>query len=94
VDNALKYGAVARVSVRVDGPDAVIEVGDDGPGVAPEEREKVFRPFARGETAGQQAAGAGLGLSAAREIARAHGGDVEIRDGRPKGALVRVRLPI
>ncbi|MDX2235347.1 MAG: ATP-binding protein [Hyphomonadaceae bacterium] len=94
VDNALKYGAVARVRVRQDGEYAVIEVADEGPGVPPAEREKVFRPFVRGETAGAQAAGAGLGLSAAREIARAHGGDVEIGDAQPRGALITVRLPV
>lgn len=94
VDNALKYGGVARISVTQDGADAVIEVADDGPGVPQEEREKVFRPFVRGETAGATAAGAGLGLAAAREIARAHGGDIDIRDGKPRGAVARVTLPV
>jgi signal transduction histidine kinase len=94
VDNALKYGAVARVRVAAEGGDAIIDVADDGPGIDAAEREKVFRPFVRGEKAGATAAGAGLGLAAAREIARAHGGDVEIRDGHPKGAVVRVTLPV
>lgn len=92
VDNALKYGGLAKLSLRQDGAEARIEVTDEGPGVPREEREKVFRPFVRGE--GAPGAGAGLGLAAAREIARAHGGDVEIRDAQPKGALVRVTLPI
>lgn len=90
VDNALKYGKVARVALRLVGADAVLEISDDGPGIAPEEREKVFRPFVRGETAGASAPGAGLGLSAAREIARAHGGDVALGDT----ATVRVTLPV
>jgi len=90
VDNALKYGKVARVSLTAVGANAVLEIADDGPGIAPEEREKVFRPFVRGETAGAVAAGAGLGLSAAREIARAHGGDVEIAEG----STIRVTLPV
>lgn len=92
VDNALKYGGVARLKLREDGAEARIDVTDEGPGVPREEREKVFRPFVRGE--GAPGAGAGLGLAAAREIARAHGGDVEIRDAQPKGALVRVTIPI
>lgn len=92
VGNAVKYGRVARVLVRMDGSDARIDVTDEGPGVPREEREKVFRPFVRGEAAA--GAGAGLGLAAAREIARAHGGDVEILDGSPRGALVRVTLPV
>ncbi|MDZ4778602.1 MAG: ATP-binding protein [Alphaproteobacteria bacterium] len=92
IDNALKYGRVARVAMRQDGADVCIDVTDEGPGIPREEREKVFRPFVRGE--GATGAGAGLGLAAAREIARAHGGDVEIRDGQPRGALVRVTLPV
>jgi signal transduction histidine kinase len=92
IDNALKYGGVARVAMRHEGGQARIDVTDDGPGIPREEREKVFRPFVRGEAA--TGAGAGLGLAAAREIARAHGGDVEIRDGEPRGALVRVTLPL
>lgn len=94
IDNALKYGAVARVSMRLDGNEARIDVVDEGPGVPPGEREKVFRPFVRGEGAAGAGAGAGLGLAAAREIARAHGGDVDILDAQPRGALVRVRLPV
>ncbi|MBT9446956.1 MAG: HAMP domain-containing protein [Hyphomonadaceae bacterium] len=92
IDNALKYGGVARVNLRQQGGEARIEVSDDGPGVPLAEREKVFRPFVRGD--GAAGAGAGLGLAAAREIARAHGGDVEILDGDPRGALVRATLPV
>lgn len=92
IENAVKYGGAARVTMRQDGADVRIDVADEGPGVPREEREKVFRPFVRGE--GATGAGAGLGLAAAREIARAHGGDVEIRDGQPRGALVRVTLPV
>jgi signal transduction histidine kinase len=92
IDNAVKYGGVARVVVRQDGAEACIEVSDEGPGIPKAERERVFRPFVRGE--GAPGAGAGLGLAAAREIARAHGGDVEIADTQPRGALVRVTLPV
>lgn len=92
IDNALKYGGAARVNLRLVGGEARIEVSDDGPGVPAAEREKVFRPFVRGD--GAAGAGAGLGLAAAREIARAHGGDVEIFDGSPRGALVRATLPV
>lgn len=92
VDNAVKYGGAARVTMRQEGGEVRIEVADEGPGIPRSEREKVFRPFVRGE--GATGAGAGLGLAAAREIARAHGGDVDIRDGQPNGALVRVTLPV
>ncbi|MBX3219879.1 MAG: HAMP domain-containing histidine kinase [Labilithrix sp.] len=84
VDNAVVHGAAPahgglRVRVRrTDEAGAVlarIEVEDDGPGVAPEDREHLFEPFHRGAAARQEP-GAGLGLGIAREIARRHGGDV------------------
>lgn len=89
VDNALKYGGVARVSLRREGAMAAVEVADDGPGVSEAEREAVFEPFVRLTRA---ESGAGLGLPAARGIARAHGGDVVFADAE-KGALVRITLP-
>jgi len=89
IDNALKYGAAARVALRQEGGSAIIDIADDGPGVAEDARERVFRPFVRGPSAGD-VPGAGLGLTAAREIARAHGGDVTILDG----SVVRVTLPL
>lgn len=90
VENALKYGARARIKLRhVEGA-VEIDVDDDGPGVPAEQRESVFEPFVRLNEEGTR--GAGLGLAAARSIARAHGGDVVIFDGE-NGALVRVTLP-
>ena len=68
----------------------VIEVADNGPGIPVDQREAVFEPFVRLNTEGTR--GAGLGLAAARSIARAHGGDVVIADAE-KGALLRVTLP-
>ncbi|MBI1249935.1 MAG: HAMP domain-containing protein [Alphaproteobacteria bacterium] len=91
IDNALKHGGNADVRVYLDGENAIIDVCDDGPGVPPERREDVFKPFVRlNETATR---GAGLGLPAARSIARAHGGDVVIVD-REGGACVRATLPL
>lgn len=72
VDNALKY-AKSRVEVVVRGRE--VRVTDDGPGVAPEHRERVFEKFARVES-GPKPPGAGLGLSISRKLARLHGGDV------------------
>lgn len=90
VENALKYGESARIKARREDGTVVIDVEDDGPGVPPEQREKVFEPFVRLSDDG--ARGAGLGLAAARSIARAHGGDIAILD-RNDGALLRVTLP-
>ncbi|MBL8538324.1 MAG: HAMP domain-containing protein [Hyphomonadaceae bacterium] len=90
VENALKYGGCARIVLRAEEGAAIVEVEDDGPGVPAEQRESVFEPFVR--LNGDGAAGAGLGLPAARSIARAHGGDVVILDAAA-GARVRVTLP-
>ncbi len=72
VDNALKY-AKSRVDVAVDGRE--VRVSDDGPGVPPEHRDRVFEKFAKVET-GPKPPGAGLGLSIARKIAQLHGGSL------------------
>jgi signal transduction histidine kinase len=90
VDNALKYGASARISLRPEENAVVIDVADDGPGIPPDQRESVFEPFVRLNEEGTR--GAGLGLAAARSIARAHGGDIAILAAE-KGALLRVTLP-
>jgi signal transduction histidine kinase len=90
IDNALKYGASARVTLsRGDGV-VIVDVADEGPGVPLTQRETVFEPFVRLNEEGTR--GAGLGLAAARSIARAHGGDVGFVDA-DKGAIVRVTLP-
>jgi len=90
VENALKYGCgVARIKLARDGANVVIEVQDEGAGVPADQRESVFEPFVR---LNEGKGGAGLGLPAARSIARAHGGDIVILDGE-RGALMRVTLP-
>ena len=89
IDNALKYGAAARLSLRGEGALAVVDVADDGPGVPEAERASVFEPFVR---LAREESGAGLGLPAARSIARAHGGDIGILGGE-RGGLFRVTLP-
>ena len=72
----------------------VVTVDDDGPGIPPEQREEVFKPFVRlDEARNQDEGGSGLGLAIARDIARAHGGDI-ILDTSPLGGLrATVRLP-
>lgn len=90
VENSLKYGSRARITLRREGGAVLIDVADDGPGIPVEQRDAVFEPFVRLNDEGTR--GAGLGLAAARSIARAHGGDVTIADGED-GALLRVMLP-
>ncbi|MBP6546341.1 MAG: HAMP domain-containing protein [Phenylobacterium sp.] len=94
LDNAVKYGARGRVRVFQDDGHAVVEIADDGPGLAQSELERVFQPFYRAEAARTlDGGGVGLGLAVARSIARAHGGDVKLVSS-PTGLTARVRLPL
>jgi len=88
VSNAVNYagGAVVRLVPARDGI-LTIEVEDDGPGVPPTELERVFEPFHRGEPSrSRETGGVGLGLPIARNILRAHGGDVTLAN-RPRGGV-------
>ena len=90
LDNALAHTPNGgNVVLRVT-PDAVLEVEDDGPGIAPAERDKVFARFYRVHQQGQ---GAGLGLAIVGEITRAHRATIELDQGRLGGLLVKVRFP-
>lgn len=94
VDNAVKYGKRARLSLRP-GPDAVeIWVDDDGPGIADADKERVFAPFVRLEgSRSRETGGTGLGLTITRNAVRSMGGDIDLIT-RPEGGLrVRVSLP-
>jgi len=101
VDNALRYTPQeGRVTVRVTpdpfGQVLVLQVEDDGPGIAPAEREKVFAPFYR--ALGTAVDGSGLGLAIVREIADGHGATVTLAATRSDplrpGLAVTVRLPL
>ncbi|MBO2450042.1 HAMP domain-containing histidine kinase [Actinomadura barringtoniae] len=98
IANAQRY-ATARVTVRVAADagagEAVVEVVDDGPGIPPEDRERVFERFTRLDAArGRQTGGAGLGLAIAREVAIAHGGTLRVGESAAGARLVlRVPLP-
>ena len=83
-----------RVSIRRAPAGVVYAVEDDGPGVAEDERERIFEPGRRGRTAaaGDGAGGAGLGLALARRLARSAAGEVEALAGGEGGRFV-VRLP-
>lgn len=94
IENAVKYGHLARVRLFTDGHDAVVEIGDRGPGLPASEIEQVFKPFYRtAQARSSRAAGSGLGLAVCRSIARAHGGDVVLRSGS-HGLVAQVRVPL
>ncbi|MFE5870925.1 sensor histidine kinase [Streptomyces roseifaciens] len=92
VDNALRHAASRVViTASLDGAAgrAVLEVADDGPGIPEEERERVFERFVRLDAArARESGGSGLGLAIAREIARAHGGDLDVAPGGTGARLV------
>jgi two-component system sensor histidine kinase GlrK len=97
VSNAIKFspagGTISISATEVDGV-VEIDVADQGPGIAPEERKLVFEPFYRGQYAADALVkGTGIGLSVVREYAQMHGGTAEIVDGEP-GARIRIRLPL
>lgn len=97
VSNALNYGGSARVTVeppRAGAGTVVIAIEDDGPGVPPAELDRVFEPFHRVESSrNRETGGTGLGLPIARNILRAHGGDVTLANRPMGGARVVVTLP-
>ncbi len=95
VSNAIAYGNAARVSVEQDAAGMVrVVVEDDGPGIAPHEMDRVFEPFHRGEPSrNRETGGVGLGLPIARNILRAHGGDVTLANAAGGGARATVLLP-
>jgi two-component system osmolarity sensor histidine kinase EnvZ len=95
VDNALKHGrqVLARLE-RAEGF-AELHVDDDGPGIPPSQREEAFRAFHRlDEGRNLQTGGVGLGLAIARDIARAHGGDLVLSDSPLGGLRATIRLPV
>ena len=95
LDNALRYGERAEVSLSDADGEAVVEVVDNGPGIAAETREKVFAPFFRLEgSRSRETGGTGLGLASARAVIHRHGGEISLHDGPDGGLLVRVSLPM
>jgi two-component system osmolarity sensor histidine kinase EnvZ len=95
IDNALKHGANVAVTLSQDDRLVEIAVEDDGPGIPEDRRNESFRPFHRlDQGRNLQSGGSGLGLSIARDIARAHGGDIILDDSKMGGLKATVRLPV
>ena len=96
VANAGRYARTEIVlDARVEGEDLVIEVRDDGPGIAPEDRERVFEPFTRLDPSrDRRTGGMGLGLAIVRRIAEGHGGSAQMTDAPEGGACCTLRWPL
>jgi signal transduction histidine kinase len=93
IENAVKFTCetdTIAVTATRDGDSAVVEVRDTGPGIPPEQAERVFERFAR---VGDGSGGTGLGLPIVKAIAEAHGGTVEVAAPKDDGLIVRMRLP-
>ncbi len=94
LENARRYGGNdIKIEARTDAGRAVLEVSDHGPGVPPDERERIFEPFYRMARARETGRGSGLGLALVREIARKHGGEAVCLAAEGGGSRFRIDLP-
>jgi signal transduction histidine kinase len=98
IDNAIRFtpaGGEARVEVLRDRKTLVMAVSDTGPGIPPEDLERLFDPLFRGESSrNRRTGGAGLGLTIARNVFTAHGGDLEAHNGPDGGARFIATIPV
>ena len=95
VENAVRYGERARLSVTREGSQAVIRVDDDGPGIPPERQADIFKPFVRLEPSRNSATGGlGLGLAIAQGIVQAHGGSLTLTNLPGRGTRAEIRLDL
>ncbi|MBX3219171.1 MAG: response regulator [Labilithrix sp.] len=97
LDNSLRYtpsdGAIDVVA-RVDDGALVLEVTDEGPGIPPERRERIFDKYAQVDGSAIDRTSRGLGLVFCRMAIEAHGGEISIADHQPQGAVFRLKLPL
>lgn len=94
IENAVRYGECARVSIFIQADRAIVHIDDNGPGIPETELSRVFEPFTRLETSrNRETGGTGLGLAIARTIVHAHGGEVWLENRKP-GLRAVVSLPV
>jgi two-component system, OmpR family, sensor histidine kinase MtrB len=96
LSNAIKYsqGGTVQVAVELRGSFGAIAVSDQGEGIAPEDRLRVFDPFHRAETTARSKEGTGLGLFISSRIVRAHGGRIELVSEAGRGSTFTILLPV
>jgi len=93
IENAVRYGYSAKVSLVTHDGQAIFEISDEGSGIAETDMERVFEPFIRLETSrNRETGGAGLGLAITRSIVRSHGGELTLENQTNGGLLARIRL--
>lgn len=94
IDNAVKYGQAASITLAEGDGHYLVVIEDDGPGIPESEQEQVFAPFYRVEgSRSKETGGVGLGLSVARGILRGHGGDITLANRQQGGLRVTASLP-
>ena len=94
-DNAIKFGSSVTVELTEAGGMMTIDVMDDGPGIADEDKERVLEPFFKVDAARHGAnTGFGLGLSIVAEVVQAHRGKLTLLDREPNGLIARIELPL
>jgi signal transduction histidine kinase len=95
-ENAARFGKETTIRLTMSGEGAAIEIEDDGPGISDAAKQTMLQPFVRGDDARNmdEAEGFGLGLSIARAIALAHGGELSLHDRLPHGLVVRMEFSL
>ncbi len=98
IDNAIKYsphGSTIDIRVHANTSRAVLTVADEGPGIAPEHRERIFDRFFRlDEARSRDSGGTGLGLAIAKWAVDVNGGHISVETGATGGSVFRIELPI
>ena len=97
LSNAVKYtpdGGHIRISLEKDGRQAVVSVADDGPGIPPEKRNRIFERFDRLGAEGTETVGSGIGLHYAKGLAQMHKGTLSFEPNLPKGSVFRFSFPL
>ncbi|TCS60891.1 ATP-binding protein [Varunaivibrio sulfuroxidans] len=95
LDNAVRYGRTVAVRLGVRENSVEVVIDDDGPGIPKDKRADVFKPFFRLDgSRNPVTGGVGLGMTIARDVVRAQGGDIELTDAPLGGLRVKVRLPL
>jgi signal transduction histidine kinase len=96
LENALSYSpesTTVRVGASYTPTEVRMWVQDEGPGIKPQDKSRIFEKFYRGETSGKVPSGTGLGLAVTKEIVRFHGGKIWVEDVVPQGARMIISLP-
>ncbi|WP_265974738.1 ATP-binding protein [Brucella intermedia] len=95
IDNAIAYGGKAKLSLRQENNELVLRVKDNGPGIPADQIEEMFKPFNRVEKSrNRDSGGFGLGLTIARNVARANAGDILLKNNPSGGLIAELHLPV